>query len=275
LEALAHTAGFPFELRESWWWDDASNDLDVNAAIGEVELLQVGRWHYSNAGYQAIALALQETTGRRWDQVVHDVLWVPAGMQNTHLDTMVPPDATVRSAAGGIVTTLEDLCRFGSALAGHHPDLLPPPVLRTLTAPRAIAGPGLIQAAGLQLTVGERTRILSWGTIPDITIGLIVEPGMHSVAMSLDRFAGGEPLRAKLVETSDRLRSGFATTDLGLWWFDGQQIEVSEVEGIVAARDPHSPTCLARARIEDVQISDSRVEFPRITLWREMEDSAW
>ncbi len=96
---------------------------------------QAGRWHYSNTNYIVLGMVIERATGTPLAQQVRWRILEPLGMHNTYFD---PDDGfgggTVRGyvggrdytdlnmsfawAAGGMVSTLEDLGRFMQALSG-------------------------------------------------------------------------------------------------------------------------------------------------------------
>lgn len=151
-ELLSHTAGLPEYLTpllvaESG--DDYSTErfLEVLAEPREpAELIAYGagapwtprgEFAYSNTGFVVVGELLQRVTGQRLGDLLRSWVLVPAGMWRTSLpdDSRLPADAlteyatmygervdlsvfdpTMFGAAGGLVTTAEDLNRFQRAL---------------------------------------------------------------------------------------------------------------------------------------------------------------
>ena len=92
------------------------------------------KFRYDNYGYVVAGLVLERVTGRKWQDLLHDEIFAPAGMRRTTAyisraqgwPSAVPywsgPDGLVRRpmlktdatmhAAGGLVTTAEDLGRW-------------------------------------------------------------------------------------------------------------------------------------------------------------------
>lgn len=93
------------------------------------------RWSYSNAGFLAAAVMVEEAACRPYPSVVRDAVLVPAGMRNTRLRQPAPDDPRIAtryapdgqsfapdypSGAGGLYTTASDLVSFAHALMRHR-----------------------------------------------------------------------------------------------------------------------------------------------------------
>lgn len=97
------------------------------------------RFSYSDTGYVLVGLLLEHVSGRQFHDLLHDRIFTPLGMDDSHLmlrstpargaGTIAPVRlddtdvAAFRSlsadwAGGGIVSTLDDLARFSVALHG-------------------------------------------------------------------------------------------------------------------------------------------------------------
>jgi serine beta-lactamase-like protein LACTB, mitochondrial len=96
------------------------------------------KWHYSSYGYVLVSAAMEGASGQDFLSLMHDSVFVPLGMQDTTADKnddIIPnrarwynlrSDGTYRNspyadlsykwAAGGFLSTAEDLALFGSAL---------------------------------------------------------------------------------------------------------------------------------------------------------------
>ena len=96
------------------------------------------KWRYSSYGYVLASAAIEGASGQDFLGFMHDKLFVPLGMQNTvadEPDKVIPnrarwynlrndgsyrnspyADLSYKWAAGGFLSTAEDLVRFGSAL---------------------------------------------------------------------------------------------------------------------------------------------------------------
>lgn len=275
-EILCHRGGLPFELRREWWLRDGPTStrqlIDALASLGPARLR--GRWHYSNAGYQILGLALESRLRVPWRDLARELLWIPAGMSATDLPSGSAPGAHL--AAGGVVTTLGDLCRFGRVLAGFEEWIAGPEVLGSLTDSASIVDSETVQGLGVLIDIAHRSRVFSWGTIADVTTLLAVEPGLGTVALSAARFGEGGVLRISATRILDEfVRSLRAPLGIHCWWLDGQPVDVRESNGYVVARLNGSPTALFRCPMEAIEVSDERLRFQDWDLRAESGDSAW
>jgi TolB protein len=142
-DLLGHTAGLPYEsslVGASW------TRMAFERAVGDSPACAPGAcFGYSDLGFVGVGLALQEATGEPFADLLEAEVLDPLGLEHTQLierPTMardvalvdrhdepgpVPPQAAVPIrtwSAGALVTTAEELARFGRALLGG--DLLEP-----------------------------------------------------------------------------------------------------------------------------------------------------
>jgi len=140
---------------------------------------------YNDAAFILAGLAIEAVTGRRWDEVVADEVFGPAGMTDTGLEHMdqdparlavgyategLPPDQRLTNiysvpAApmpdGGMITTAADIARLVDALLGGR--LLSSELVAEMTRPQGPASDEVEQwGYGCQLTV-ERGRVIAIG----------------------------------------------------------------------------------------------------------------
>lgn len=130
----------------------ADRDEAVKRAITSVNPSDVGdAFDYCNAGYVVLAAVIEKATGAKFEDVLRDELFKPAGMTSTGFLDGVGLDADRRTArvvtggrpgpgrrmsifaspvgepwawglrgAGGVLTTLDDLVKWDRALAGDQ-----------------------------------------------------------------------------------------------------------------------------------------------------------
>ncbi len=138
---------------------------------------------YCNAGYVLLGLVLERVLGRRFDEVVADEVFGPAGMADAgFFDLDAPPDRTATGyltpdgpgpwrtnvfsipAAGqpdgGAFATAGDLVRFVGALASG--DLLDADVRRQVLAPHVVDyAEGCAYGYGVRIAGGGRDRAIA------------------------------------------------------------------------------------------------------------------
>ncbi|TPV96037.1 MAG: beta-lactamase family protein [Myxococcales bacterium FL481] len=125
---LIHRGGAPESIPESFpdtwqsWWGGGDTKSQRASLIAELlaspRVATPGAFVYSNAGYVGIGGAIETTTARSWEEVIHDRLFQPLGMSE---------------------------CGFGAPPAGHpvghSADLKPVP---TLDNPPALGPAGTV-----------------------------------------------------------------------------------------------------------------------------------
>lgn len=151
---LAHTGGwFGDYFDDTGWGDDATaiyvermRELPQQTPVGEL-------WAYNNAGFALAGRVVELVTGRRFEDVVRELVLDPLGLDSTtfwpwevmterfavghtglggELQVARPwPVGRSAHAAGGIVSTTPDLLRY----ARLH--LEPPPALAPMQEPQA------------------------------------------------------------------------------------------------------------------------------------------
>lgn len=167
---LAHRSGIGDYLDESTLGDITDYVLSVpvhrlDETDGYVPLLdgrpQVGEpgttFSYNNSGYVLLALLVERATGRPFREVVAGQVLDPAGMAATAFlrSDELPGDAAIGylgegdrtnvlhlpvrgSGDGGLYTTVADIHRFWSALAGGR--ILPPELVARMTGRASVTG---------------------------------------------------------------------------------------------------------------------------------------
>jgi CubicO group peptidase (beta-lactamase class C family) len=133
---LSHTHGIgggPVENRLAYTGEYRGNDQLI-ALLAEHPALPSREYRYSNLGYNAATLAMDQVTGESWKQTLDRLIFRPLGMRSTSGNVSPAPgdrlampyrstpsgfarvpygktDANMQSA-GGLVTTLEDEARW-------------------------------------------------------------------------------------------------------------------------------------------------------------------
>ncbi|WP_406862604.1 serine hydrolase domain-containing protein [Streptomyces sp. HUAS MG47] len=135
----------------------------------------VGSFAYSNTNYVLLGLLVERVTGRPYAVEAHRRILVPLSLTGTsfpgsrrtlpapHRPGEPPLDPRTAGAAGELVSTLDDLSRFYSALLGGR--LLPPAQLRELLDTSATGGRYGLAVEPVRLPCG----VTVWGHSGRIT----------------------------------------------------------------------------------------------------------
>ena len=142
-QLLTHTSGirnytevpsrYPKQPREDWTLSRL-----IEAFKNEPFDFEPGtRWHYDNSGYVLLGALLEAVTGKPYAEIVSSWIFEPLGMKDTRYGSDAPiipgrvegyqtgPDGIVNAyyvsmtqpyAAGGIVSTVDDLAKWQAAL---------------------------------------------------------------------------------------------------------------------------------------------------------------
>ncbi len=155
-QLLSHSAGLRAETASPWWERTAGTTFDELAAAslypqesaaagiateaGAARLNRPGRrFHYSNVGFALLGEVVSRLRGAPWPETVAAELLEPLGMTRTtprptaphaqgyavhpYADVLLPEpehDAVAMAPAGQLWTTVADLGRWISFLAGPH-----------------------------------------------------------------------------------------------------------------------------------------------------------
>ena len=198
-QLLAHGAGLRSESPGSWWerveggpWESLELTADdVKHPAGR-------RFHYSNLGYGALGELVARARGRSWQDVVHDEVLLPLGMNRTTprpvgraargwavhpwADVLLPEpeaDGGAMAAAGQLWATLTDLARFASFLLGDTADVLTPDTLEEMTQASGVdpsAKGWSAYGLGLQVVrLGDATVVGHGGSMPGFLASVFVD----------------------------------------------------------------------------------------------------
>ncbi|HLI44096.1 MAG TPA: serine hydrolase domain-containing protein [Acidimicrobiales bacterium] len=188
-QLLSHTSGLRAETAGPWWERTPGVPFEtlVATSLREVdELHRPGRrFHYSNVGYAVLGELVRRVRGAPWDEVVTAELLEPAGMLRTtahpvpphaegygvhpHADVLLPEpahDAGAMAPAGQLWTTVGDLARWSSVLAGERPEVLAQESAAEMREPVALndlPGQPWTVAYGLGLELFNREGRRSYG----------------------------------------------------------------------------------------------------------------
>lgn len=238
-QLLAHTAGLASETPGPWW-ERTPGELRPELAdmLGEGPQKHPPgrRFHYSNPGFGLLGAVVEELRGRPWAEALRDEVLDPLAMTRTSFlptephargwavhpwaDVVMPEvvqDVGRMAPAGQLWSTVEDLCRFASLLAGGADGVLSADTVAEMREPRSAPEAEDWESSyglGIQfLRTPQRMLAGHTGSMPGFLCALWV---------SVDDEAGA----VALANTTTGLAIGALTSDL---------------VGIVAEREPRIP----------------------------------
>src|SRR5688572_4836367 len=129
---------------------------------------------YSSTGYHLLGLVIEKVSGKPWGQFLHERIFAPLGMTRTrvHSPFDIIPDrasgynhfgevpvnglwfteAYMQSAAGGLVSTVEDMARWEIALQAGT--IIKPSTLAQMAVPVKLKNDSTVQDAGRRYGLG-------------------------------------------------------------------------------------------------------------------------
>ena len=136
-QLLGHASGLPREAGDHWTTMSFPTEDEIKKLMADREAAfapQV-RWKYSNLAYSIAGLVVEQVSGQRWADYVHQHIYQPLGMTASSVDKNVEGmaigygrrlpdgsrdtvpfmDARGMAAATGITSTVEDMAKFVSA----------------------------------------------------------------------------------------------------------------------------------------------------------------
>jgi len=220
LQLLAHAGGLTSELPGAWWERvDGTDAAGLLAALADEppRLAAGARLHYSNVGFALLGEVVARRRGAPWAQVLQERLLDPLGLHRTgtaplgpaasgwavhpHADVLLaePSAATGAMApAGELWSTVGDLARWASFLAGDTGEVLAPATLEEMQQPATVEDGAAWTTAwglGLQLVRSDGRRLVGHGgSMPGFLAGLLVEPATGDGAVALANATSGVPI---------------------------------------------------------------------------------
>ena len=217
LQLLAHAGGLTSELPGAWWERvDGTDAAGLLAALADEppRLAAGARLHYSNVGFALLGEVVARRRGAPWAQVLQERLLDPLGLHRTgtaplgpaasgwavhpHADVLLaePSAATGAMApAGELWSTVGDLARWASFLAGDTGEALAPATLEEMQQPATVEDGAAWTTAwglGLQLVRSDGRRLVGHGgSMPGFLAGLLVEPATGDGAVALANATSG------------------------------------------------------------------------------------
>jgi D-alanyl-D-alanine carboxypeptidase len=172
-QLLTHTSGIP-----SFVQDQGSGQAIIAFAQKVESSEEIVRWaaarplkfapgegrKYSSTGYHLLGMIIEKVAGKPWGQFLHDRVFAPLGMTSTRVysaEDIIPNRASGylrfgelknglwftpayrESAAGGLVSTVQDMARWESALEAGT--ILKPSTLAEMVVPTKLRSDSVVQ----------------------------------------------------------------------------------------------------------------------------------
>ncbi|HKR08169.1 MAG TPA: serine hydrolase domain-containing protein [Gemmatimonadaceae bacterium] len=173
-QMLTHTSGIP-----SFVQDQGSGAAIVAFAQKAASSEEIVGWaaerplkfapgegrKYSSTGYHLAGMIIEKVSGKPWGQFLHERIFAPLGMTSTRVNSVydiipnraygynhfgdVPVNgvwmqpAIVESAAGGLVSTVEDMAKWETAL--ERGTILKPSMLAQMAVPVKLKNDSIVQ----------------------------------------------------------------------------------------------------------------------------------
>ena len=173
-QMLTHTSGIP-----SFVQDQGSGAAIVAFALKTDSSEQIIRWaaarplkfapgegrKYSSTGYHLLGMIIERVSGKPWGQFLHDRIFAPLGMTSTRVyspfdiipnrasgynhfgdvpvNGLVFTEAIMESAAGGLLSTAEDMAKWEIAL--ERGTILKPSTLAQMAVPVRLKNDSIVQ----------------------------------------------------------------------------------------------------------------------------------
>jgi CubicO group peptidase (beta-lactamase class C family) len=158
-QLLSHSSGLQAETPGPWWERvEGGAWSDLLASRPSLRFRPGARFHYSNIGYAVLGELVGRLRGASWQEVVTTNLLEPLGMSRTTSRPVAPSapgwgvhpmadlphvepehDAGAMAPAGQLWSTVEDLSRWATFLAGATAGLLDAATLEEMCLPLVVS----------------------------------------------------------------------------------------------------------------------------------------
>lgn len=264
---LAHNSGLqreaPMDMWESMQGPTGPELLDT---FGHVEAVaEPGRrWHYSNLGYAVIGQIIEKVTGRSCADAIQQLLLDP--LKLTHTTWTTPADGVVGyrrdpyadkvfrepimdqgaiGVGGQLWSTPSDLLRWGNALCGAEPEVLPPSIVDAMHTPHVMVDTRTwTRGWGLGLSLDRREECVlagHTGAMPGFQSALSLDRDTGTVVVALANATHGMPLGELAIDIALEAIAGLVVPTppaweaappcpwdtallLGSWWSESEEI---------------------------------------------------
>ena len=179
---LAHTSGIPNFVSDQGSGDaiiafaqkaSSSEEIIAWAAARPLKFAPGQARRYSNTGYHLLGLVIEKVSGKAWPQFLHERIFAPLGMTSTRVCSahdIIPNRASgyinfgslqngvwmtpaiMESAAGGLLSTVEDMARWAIALDAGT--ILKPSTVARMAAPITLNDGSIVEENGTRYGLG-------------------------------------------------------------------------------------------------------------------------
>ena len=236
----AHLSGLPHptERTPTLFATHYATATDAVAFIRNTTLVAApgAKYIYSSSNYNLIAAAIEGATGRPFTSVVQEEILAPLGLEHTRFDDVLRPiphrsrrysfyhpwtyeestslfvvptwDYSFNAGGGGLLSTAEDLVRFGSALM--RPGLLSPESLKQLQTQNRIGAVDSSWSFGLIVApeTAPQRRLSVSGSNPGVQASLALWPDADLAVAVVANTWGLGSRSAEMVDLVDVIAAG-------------------------------------------------------------------
>jgi D-alanyl-D-alanine carboxypeptidase len=173
-QMLTHTSGIPSFVQDQGGGaaivafaqkTDSSEQIIRWAAARPLKFAPGEGRKYSSTGYHLLGMIIEKVSGKPWGQFLHDRIFAPLGMTSTRVysvfdiipnrasgynhfgdvpvNGLVFTPAIMESAAGGLVSTVEDMARWEIALEAGT--IIKPSTLAQMAVPIKLKNDSIVQ----------------------------------------------------------------------------------------------------------------------------------
>ena len=198
-QLLTHTSGIPGFIQDQGGWQPmvafgqtvgSSDEIVAWAAARPLKFAPGEGRRYSGTGYHLAGMIIEKVTGKPWGQFLHERIFAPLGMTSTRVanyQDVIPNRASgydhfgdvplngyaftpayMESAAGGLVSTAEDMAKWEIAL--ENGTMLGATALAQMTAPVKLKNDSIVQepdgtrhGLGWDLPTYQGRRVIAHG----------------------------------------------------------------------------------------------------------------
>lgn len=288
-QLLSHTAGIPREIPTDLWITLAgpSQDEFLQSMSNDLQIAKPGeRFHYSNLGYSILGYLVSVVCAVPAQDMVSNLFLEPLKLGATSwdepetaadgywpdpYDELYHREPRFRTGsmapAAELWSTPSDLARWGNAILGNFPSILPPGAVSAMWRPHAtIDGSGRPRSYGLGLYLWSAATGLRGGhsgLMPGYSSALVMSPDRRAVAVAAANASTGADVLGTAEELLEADLSKLSSDGsyerlgrrcplmlrglLGRWWCEGLPTRIQWTgERIVVVRETYLPSAFSQ-----------------------------